>query len=132
MRPGGALDEVRLRATLTQLAEGLIALHAAHKVHRDIKPSNMLVTETGRVVLLDFGLAADVDARRAIPRSDVVGTIAYMAPEQAAGVSVAPAADWYALGVVLFEALTGRLPFPGTAMEVLIAKQRDGRRARAA
>jgi serine/threonine protein kinase len=124
VRPGGALDEARLRATVTQLAEGLIALHAAHKVHCDIKPSNILVTEAGRAVLLDFGLAADVE-RGEDPDGPVVGTIAYMAPEQAAGISVAPAADWYALGVVLFEALTGQLPFPGAAMEVLMAKQRD-------
>jgi tetratricopeptide (TPR) repeat protein len=124
VRPDDELDEARLRATLTQLAEGLVALHAANKVHCDIKPSNILVTEAGRAVLLDFGLAADVE-RGEDPDGPVVGTIAYMAPEQAAGISVAPAADWYALGVVLFEALTGQLPFPGSAMEILMAKQRE-------
>jgi len=116
-------DEARLRAAAAQLAEGLIALHAANKVHCDIKPSNVLVTKDGRVVLLDFGLAADIDGREHKERVEVVGTIHYMAPEQAAGRQPGPPADWYALGIVLFEALTGTMPFTGAAMEVLMSKQ---------
>jgi serine/threonine protein kinase len=107
-RPGGKLDVRRLRRALGQLIDALHYLHASGIVHRDVKPSNVLVAD-GRVVLLDFGLAlhaGDDDA----DGNDTSGTPAYMAPEQARGHRVGPAADWYALGVLLWEALTGALP----------------------
>ena len=113
----------RLRAALPQLARGLHALHAAGKIHRDVKPSNIQVTSDGRVVLLDFGLVAELERRHG-GDGMIAGTIAYMAPEQCAGdVPLTPAADWYALGVVLYHALTARLPFEGAPARVLLEKQ---------
>jgi eukaryotic-like serine/threonine-protein kinase len=118
-------DEARLRSALRQLAAGVAAIHAAGKLHRDIKPSNVMVTTGGRVVLLDFGVVGDYRTVRAGDGRDesIVGTPAYMAPEQAQFRAPAPAADWYAVGVILFEALAGRLPFEGETRHVLLAKQ---------
>lgn len=125
VRPGGTLDEARLRAALSELFEGVDAIHAAGKLHRDLKPSNVLVTEAGRVVVLDFGLVADPEGGvgQTLVDGSVSGTPAYMAPEQAMGAPATPASDLYALGVMLFEALTGRVPFEGRPGEVMAAKQ---------
>ena len=125
--PGAAPDPERLRAVMLQLAEGISALHAAGKMHRDLKPSNVLVTPEGLVKILDFGLVSDWTrgARDAMTEGTVMGTPAYMAPEQAAGLRARPASDWYAFGVILYEALTGALPFSGTPIQIIFRKQQD-------
>ncbi len=118
------LDERRVRRSLAQLARGVLALHAANQVHRDIKPSNILVARTGRVVLLDFGLAADTSGDPIQSMHTLVGTSEFMAPEQAAGNAVEPTADWYSVGAVLFHALTKQYPFgEGDPIEQLRRKQ---------
>jgi eukaryotic-like serine/threonine-protein kinase len=143
-RPAVALDFNRIRDVFRQLATGVGVLHAAGKLHRDLKPSNVLVTPRGRVVILDFGLVADLaedapdkldpQAQSPGPRgvyhtteNALMGTIAFMSPEQAARAPLTPASDWYAVGVMLYQVLTGSLPFEAPAADVLERKQQvDG------
>ena len=121
---GPGFDEARLRSALRQIVEAVAALHAAGIVHRDIKPSNIRVTPAGRLVLLDFGLAIDATTDRSTALK-MAGTPAYMAPEQALSGAVGPEADWYGVGVLLYEALTGAVPFDGSPLEILMKKQSD-------
>ena len=114
---------VRLRGALVQLVDALIALHRAGKLHRDLKPSNVLVTQTGRLALLDFGLVATL--AEGDPERLAVGTPVYMSPEQAADQPLGEASDWYSLGAMLYEALVGRRPFEGESEQVMTRKQTE-------
>jgi tetratricopeptide (TPR) repeat protein len=117
---GGAAIE-RLMPALDQLIDGVSALHCRGKLHRDIKPSNVLVTTEGRVVILDFGIIADVMPHAGDEARG--GTPAYISPEEASGAAPSEGSDWYGVGVTLYEALTGSLPFDGSVAEVLRGKR---------
>jgi len=139
-------DLVRLRNAFGQLAEGLYALHSAGKLHRDIKPPNVLVEDDGHVVLLDFGLVVQMEQSGQpelgeLPEGSpekiessgiyqtldqsVSGTAAYMVPEQALNRPLGESSDWYAVGTMLFKALTGQLPFQGGLLKLLRRKIRE-------
>ncbi len=116
-------------ALVGQIAEGLASAHDRGVLHRDLKPENVMVSReangTAHVRLLDFGLATAVDdSTRLTKTGSLFGTPAFMAPEQALGQTLGPAADLYAVGVILFELLTGRLPIDAPAM-VLMARKVD-------
>ena len=117
-------DIARLRPTLRQLVEGVEALHRAGKLHRDVKPSNVLVTPAGRVVLLDFGVATQLGGvvDQNLVEREVVGTVRYMAPEQATEDAPTAASDWYSVGAMLYEALVGQAPFIGPRLDVVTRK----------
>ncbi|MCA9667979.1 MAG: protein kinase [Myxococcales bacterium] len=115
-------DYSRLERTLRQLVAGICALHAGGTVHRDIKPANVLVTPAGRVVVLDFGLAAEQSAD--ISRTGGHGTLRYMAYEQVESGRPNPASDWYSVGVMLYEVLSGERLCEGSLQQVLLAKLR--------
>lgn len=120
-----AVHETRLRSVLRQLADAVGAIHGSGKLHCDLKPSNVLCTPEGRLVVLDFGLVSEWGTTGASDwqHSELAGTPAYLAPEQAAGMPASRPGDWYSVGVMLFEALTGRLPFEGSPLRVLHDKQ---------
>ena len=120
---GTRIDHARLRHALKQLCDGVAALHGLGLLHRDIKPSNVLVTAEGRLVLLDLGLVTMMAPSEASVERYVAGTGAYMSPEQASARKLTEASDWYSVGVMLYEALTGVRPFRGNFEEVVRAKQ---------
>ena len=131
----GPLSPERATALLGQVAEALDAAHAAGIVHRDVKPHNVLV-EGERAYLSDFGLAKAIDESAASAAS-VVGTVAYMSPEQWRGEAVGPPADIYSLGCVLYEAVTGVVPYaradadPATTPRLPLGVERAIQRATA-
>ncbi|WP_166825669.1 serine/threonine-protein kinase [Thalassoroseus pseudoceratinae] len=128
VRPNGQLDEPRVRKALNQMIRGIAALHDRGIVHRDLKPSNVLVSEEGRVTILDFGLVAELQRTTnqtvSMKSRQFAGTPRYAAPEQISGTRL-PASDWYALGVLIYEALTGKAPFEGSYVEVMMKKQSE-------
>jgi tetratricopeptide (TPR) repeat protein/predicted Ser/Thr protein kinase len=113
------LSVAEATAIASSVCEGLAAAHAADVIHRDIKPDNVLLASDGRVIVADFGVASI----RVRDDGDLSGTPAYMAPEQARGEPPTPAADVYAVGVLLYEMLGGRRAFIGDVTTILAAKQ---------
>src|SRR5918994_1375542 len=104
-------------------------LHYAHRhgvVHRDVKPGNVLRSEEGQVKLADFGIAKATDGSAITHAGSVLGTAAYLAPEQAHGEVASPRSDIYGLGVVTYQLLAGRLPYEATSLtELALAQQRE-------
>lgn len=119
----GPLDTVTTARVGAQIAEGLAAAHAQGVVHRDVKPANVLLESDGtHVKLADFGIALLRDSARVTGTGTVMGTAAYIAPEQVMGQPITGKADVYALGLVLLETLSGKRPFPGSAVESATAR----------
>ena len=117
----GPLDVDRLIDFGIQMAEGLEEAHSNGTVHRDIKPANVMVTTKGRPVVMDFGLAQLTSAASKLTREGTtVGTSAYMSPEQTLGDKTDHRTDIWALGVVLYEMATGRLPFEGLYEQAIL------------
>ena len=125
-------DEITSRAPLPEAevvnwaTQALDALEFAHRqgvVHRDIKPHNMILTDEGRLKVTDFGIARAANAQQMTEVGSIVGTAQYLSPEQARGLDVGPQSDLYSMGIVLYEMLTGELPFTGDSAVEIAMKQ---------
>lgn len=114
----GALPGARLAAIGESVAGGLAHAHERGIVHRDIKPHNILMDEKGHPRLTDFGIARALDSSQATVTGTYLGTASYSSPEQLKGEKVTPKSDVYSLGVTLYEAATGEVPFLGSTIEV--------------
>jgi serine/threonine protein kinase len=109
----GPLDPTDGSRIVQQLASALASAHAAGVIHRDVKPSNVLLDAAGNALLSDFSFAHQTDASQNLTGSALIGTPAYMSPEQCRGEPIDARSDQYALAVVLYQMTTGRLPFEG-------------------
>ncbi len=137
LRDHGPMDVEQAVDVVTQACRGLDYAHRNGVVHRDVKPGNLLVSDSDVVKLADFGIARATDQSSITQVGSVLGTAAYLAPEQARGEEAGPRADLYSLGVVAYQLLTGRLPYEaGSLSELALKQQRQpagaGRRAQPA
>jgi serine/threonine-protein kinase len=123
LRDRGHLDVEQAVSIITQACRGLDYAHRNGVVHRDVKPGNLLVSDTGVVKLADFGIARATDQSSITQVGSVLGTAAYLAPEQARGEEAGPRADIYSLGVVSYQLLSGRLPYEANSLSELALRQ---------
>jgi eukaryotic-like serine/threonine-protein kinase len=126
LRERGALPDEETHRIASEIAGGLAHAHARGVVHRDLKPSNVLFDDEGRAKLADFGIARMAAGEGTLTEAGtVLGTAAYISPEQASGLPATPASDVYSFGVLLFRMLTGRLPFQSDDPLALVLSHRD-------
>jgi serine/threonine-protein kinase len=129
LRDRGHLDVEPAVEIITQACRGLDYAHRNGVVHRDVKPGNLLVSDTDVVKLADFGIARATDQSSITQVGSVLGTAAYLAPEQARGEEAGPRSDLYSLGVVSYQLLSGRLPYEASSLaELTIKQQREAPR----
>ncbi len=121
----GNFKEAEAIGIASQIAEGLAEAHELGVIHRDLKPQNIMIEPSGRAKIMDFGIARFVQASGLTQTGQMIGTPDYVSSEQAAGLPADHRADIYALGVIFYEMMTGRLPFEGETALSVIAKHRD-------
>jgi serine/threonine protein kinase len=125
IRRSGHLTEAKAVGLAKQIAEGLAEAHRLGVVHRDLKPQNVMIDKEGNAKIMDFGIARSLHTRSVTGTGVIIGTPEYMAPEQAEGRDIDLRVDIYALGAILFEMVTGRVPFEGATPLSIVLKHRS-------
>lgn len=122
----GALNLTEAIDIMLQLTSGIACAHDSYIIHRDIKPQNVLILEDGRVKITDFGIAMALNSNELTQTNSVMGSVHYLPPEQASGSGSTIKCDIYSLGILMYELLTGKVPFKGeNAVEIAIKHMKD-------
>ena len=122
----GALTVPEVIDIMTQLTDGIAHAHDAYIIHRDIKPQNILILDNGLVKITDFGIAVAINATQLTQTNSVMGSVHYLPPEQASGKGATIKSDIYSLGIVMYELLTGSVPFKGdNAVEIALKHMKE-------
>lgn len=122
----GALNLNETIDIMMQLTSGIASAHDSYIIHRDIKPQNVMILEDGRVKITDFGIAMALNSNELTQTNSVMGSVHYLPPEQASGSGSTIKSDIYSLGILMFELLTGKVPFKGeNAVEIAIKHMKD-------
>src|SRR5574344_916675 len=111
---------------MLQLTSAIACAHDSYNIHRDIKPQNVMILDDGRVKITDFGIAIASNAQELTQTNSVMGSVHYLPPEQAAGKGATIKSDIYSLGILMYELVTGRLPFKGdNAVEIALKQIKE-------
>ena len=122
----GALTVPEVIDIMTQITDGLTQAHEAYIIHRDIKPQNILILDNGIVKITDFGIAMSINATQLTQTNSVMGSVHYLPPEQAGGKTATAKSDIYSAGILMYELLTGNLPFRGdNAVEIALKQMKE-------
>ena len=122
----GALTLAEVVDIMLQLTSAIAHAHESYIIHRDIKPQNVLILEDGRVKIMDFGIAAQLNSNELTQTNSVMGTVYYLPPEQANGVGATTKSDIYSLGILMYELVVGKVPFRGESpVEVAIKQMKE-------
>lgn len=122
----GALTVPEVVDIMTQLTDGLSAAHEAYIIHRDIKPQNIMILDNGMVKITDFGIAMTLNATQLTQTNSVMGSVHYLPPEQASGQTATTKSDIYSAGILMYELLTGTVPFKGdNAVEIALKQMKE-------
>lgn len=122
----GALTLTEVIDIMSQLTDGLAHAHEAYIIHRDIKPQNIMIEDNGRIKITDFGIAMALNSTQLTQTNSVMGSVHYLPPEQANGKGATVKSDIYSLGILMYELLTGSVPFKGdTAVEIALKHMKE-------
>lgn len=122
----GSLTVPEVVDIMTQLTDGMAAAHDAYIIHRDIKPQNIMILDNGMIKITDFGIATSMNATQLTQTNSVMGSVHYLPPEQASGQTATIKSDIYSLGILMYELLTGSVPFKGdNAVEIALKQMKE-------